>query len=212
MNLGLYVLIKSIIVSLFATNCYIVGCEKTGEAAIIDPGDEPDRILDLVNAHNLKVTKIINTHAHLDHVGAVADIKDKTGASFLLHRDELQILDSLEDQAMFFDVKHSRIPKVDDFLSEETPITVGTLEFQVLYTPGHTPGGVCFLSDTILFSGDTLFQGSIGRTDFPGGSFTTIINSIKKKLLTLDPRTRVLCGHGPETAIKFEKDNNPFLH
>ena len=192
-------------------NCYILACSETNEAAVIDPGDEAERILRRVNELGVNVKKIINTHAHIDHVGAVQDIKDKLGVKFYLHRNEEFILDTYEYQCRLFGVRFGAQPEADGFIEEGDVISMGKIEMKVILTPGHSPGGLCFLTDDKIIVGDTLFYGSIGRTDLPGGSFETLIKGIKTKLLTLLEETEVFCGHGPETTIGREKWTNPFL-
>jgi glyoxylase-like metal-dependent hydrolase (beta-lactamase superfamily II) len=195
----------------FMENAYVVGCEETKEGIVIDPGDEPDRIIAVVDRHGLNVTRIINTHAHIDHIGAVEAIQRAKGAKFLLHETEAPFVDAYDQQCRFFGVRFGAKPAVGGFLKEGDTIKVGNYEGKVLHTPGHSPGGLCFLFGDILFAGDTLFSGSIGRTDLIGGDYNTLISNIKQKLLTLPPETKVYCGHGPATLISREKEGNPFL-
>ena len=202
---------ECITVGPFMANCFILGCEETKDAVIIDPGDEADRILRRVNDLGVNITKIINTHAHIDHVGAVQDVKDKLGVKFYLHKNEEFILQTYDYQCKLFGVRFGAQPEADGFLEEGNIIQVGKLEVRVILTPGHSPGGICFMTGDKIFVGDTLFAGSIGRTDLPGGSFDTLIKMIRTKLLILPAETEVLCGHGPETTIGQEKWTNPFL-
>jgi len=195
----------------FMENTYVVGCEETKEAVVIDPGAEPERILAAIEKHKLNVTRIINTHAHIDHIGAVEAIRKAKNAKFLLHETEAPFVAGYDQQCSFFGVRFGDKPVIDDFLKEGETIVVGNLKAEVLLTPGHSPGGLCFNFGECVFVGDTLFAGSIGRTDLPGGSYEMLIDNIKKKLLTLPSNTKVYCGHGPATTIGREKETNPFL-
>jgi hydroxyacylglutathione hydrolase len=196
----------------FMENAYVVGCEETKEAVVIDPGAEPERIIAAIDKHKLKVTRIINTHAHIDHIGAVEAIRKAKGAKFLLHETEAPFVESYDQQCRFFGVRFGDKPGIDGFLNEGDTITVGNLKAEVLLTPGHSPGGLCFNFGWSVFAGDTLFMGSIGRTDLPGGDYDMLIGNIKTKLLTLPPQTKVYSGHGPATTIQIEKASNPFLN
>lgn len=204
-------IIEQLEVSPFMENAFILGCEETKEAAIIDPGDEADRILSVVKALGLKTSVIINTHAHIDHIGAVQEIKEETGVKFLLHKAELPFVEAYDQQCRMFGVSFGKQPSVDGFLDEGQIVKVGNLDVKVVLTPGHSAGGLCFIVGDAVFSGDTLFAGSIGRTDLPGGNYDTLIRMIKTKLLVLPPETRVFSGHGPATTIGREARSNPFL-
>jgi hydroxyacylglutathione hydrolase len=195
----------------FAENAYIVGCEETKEAVVIDPGAEPERIIAAIDKLKLNVTRIINTHAHIDHIGAVEAIRKAKGAKFLLHETEGPFVEGYDQQCRFFGVRFGDKPEIDGFLNEGDTVAVGNLKAEVLLTPGHSPGGLCFNFGECVFAGDTLFLGSIGRTDLPGGDYNTLISNIKNKLLTLPQHTKVYCGHGPATFIWSEKETNPFL-
>ena len=204
-------IIEKITVGSFSANCYIVGCEKTKEGIIIDPGDEVEKILELINKNGLDIKMILNTHAHIDHSLGIQGLKEKLGVNFCMHKDDLSFLEHLIDQAQFFGLKANFPPKVDRFLEDNDEISFGELKARVIHTPGHTPGGLSFLIEDSIFVGDTLFSGSIGRTDLPGGSYEKLIHSIKSKLLTLKPNTKVFPGHGPPTNIEIERKTNPFL-
>ncbi len=205
-------IVKRIPVSPLMTNCYILACEKTKEAAIIDAGDEPYRILEAIDSSGLTVKYLVNTHAHVDHVSAVYDIKKEKGAPFLLHKNEEIVLSGLNASRTLFGFGQGEIPKVDEYIDETTSISVGEYSLQVIETPGHSPGGICLRTGSTIFVGDTLFAGSVGRTDLPGGSSTALMESIRKKLMVLDDGTVVYPGHGPDTTIGAEKRNNPFIN
>lgn len=207
-------IIKGLEVGPFLSNCYIVGSEKTKEGMIIDPGAEAELILKTVRQLGLSITLIVATHTHLDHIGALAQVKEAAGAGFAVHEAEggkkgahafNQMLGS------FLGGSLRSPPKPDRLLREGDVIEIGELSFSVLHTPGHSPGGICLLGPGVVFCGDTLFNFSIGRTDFPGGDYDQLMDSIHTKLMVLPDETRVLCGHGPETTIGFERRRNPFV-
>jgi len=192
-------------------NCFIVGCEETRQAIVIDPGAEGDRILMALADARLKATHIVNTHGHFDHVGANRRIKDVTGAELLIHPLDAPMLVHLPAQAAAFGLSAEESPAPDRLLQDGETIAVGQLRFTVIHTPGHTPGGISLQGDGVVFVGDTLFAGSVGRTDFPGGDFATLKHSIQQRLFRLDDRLRVCTGHGPDTTIGTEKRFNPFV-
>jgi hydroxyacylglutathione hydrolase len=192
-------------------NCYIVGCKETHEASVIDPGDEAERILLKLAALKLKVKYIINTHGHFDHVGANRKMKEATGADILIHALDAPMLGSLAQAAASFGLKSENSPPPDKTVDDGDIITFGKISLKVIHTPGHSPGGISLYTKGHLFVGDTLFQGSIGRTDLPGGNFNTLKSSIQNKLFPLDDNIRVFTGHGPETSIGKEKRYNPFV-
>jgi glyoxylase-like metal-dependent hydrolase (beta-lactamase superfamily II) len=211
----LHPLVDSVVVSPFQTNCYIVGCKETKEGIIIDPGDEPERILAVVNFHRLKIVAIVATHGHLDHVLAVKAVKEVTGAPFLLPELDLPIARSAHIQARFYNWLAEPVPDPDSFLEEGQTLSVGNLSFQVLELPGHTPGHIAlYRADEkgggCLFSGDVLFAGSVGRTDLPGGNWETLQNSLRR-LMSLPDETIVYPGHGRKTTIGEERRYNPFV-
>lgn len=197
-------------VGAFAANCYIVGCPKTREGVVIDPGAEGPQILRAVEDENIEVKYIINTHGHVDHVGGNADIKEATGAPLLIHREDGEMCRKPHASLSIFAGK-IKLSEPDRLLEEGDELDVGTLTFRVIHTPGHTRGGISLLVDNAVFTGDTLFAGSIGRTDLPGGSYRQIIASIKEKILPLPPGTLVYPGHGPASTVEEEKGTNPFL-
>ncbi len=193
-------------------NCYIIGCEETKEGAVIDPGGGASTILKMIEELGLNIKYIINTHGHVDHIGANAKVKEATGADILIHEKDAQMLTS--SVANFSMLMGQRItsPAAAWLLKDGDRITIGTtIELEVIHTPGHTPGGICLKTGNILFSGDTLFNSSIGRTDFPGGSYKTLINAIKERLMVLDDQVTVYPGHMQPTTIGWERSHNPFL-
>ncbi len=200
---------------LVETNCYIAACPETKEAAVIDPGafspKEVQTILDIIKQHGLSVKYIINTHGHIDHIAGNRALLKETGAKLCIHADDADMLTSARQNGSEMFGMDIVSPPPDRLLSDGDVIMLGRLEMKVLHTPGHTPGGIGLLVDGTLFSGDTLFAGSVGRTDLPGGSETEIIRSIKEKLMVLPDDTSVRPGHGPRTTIGAEREENPFL-
>ncbi len=200
-------------VGVFSENSYFLVERKTGEAVAFDPGDEPERLLAIIQDRGLKLRYILNTHAHIDHVGAVEALKEATGAPFYLHPAELRLLQSIPAQAAMFGLASPPIPEVDGKLSDGLVFRFGSGPFDIKVhdTPGHSPGGVTFEVGNVLFTGDALFEGSIGRTDLPGGDATTLLDSIRRKLLVFPDATIVYPGHGPHTTIGEDRRSNPFL-
>ena len=203
-------IIETIPVGPLQGNTYIVGDEETRQAVVIDPGDEGDRILEVVKSNNLKINEIICTHAHFDHVGAAGDIKKETGAKIIMHKEDLETYSLAKDQAAFWGFQVDDLPQPDGYVGEGDEIKVGNLSFKVMHTPGHSKGGICLYGKGIVFTGDTIFKGSIGRTDFPGGSIEELKSSFRR-IIELPDDTRVLSGHGPETTIGYEKQTNFFM-
>ena len=196
-------------------NCTILGDPETGEAIVIDPGDEPMKVLKRLSTHGLKPKAILITHTHLDHVGGNHEVREKTGAKVMLHEKDLPLYDNLKMQAQMIGLATPVRGAVDEHIHQGDVIPFGGKgdSIQVLHTPGHTPGSCSFFlgSRSLLFSGDTLFAGSVGRTDLWGGDFDTEIRSIRERLLPLPDETRVIAGHGPDTTIAEERESNPFL-
>ena len=194
-------------------NCTILGDEITHEAVVVDPGDNIPEILSRLQKHGLTLRQIIVTHAHIDHVGGAALLRKSTGAPVVMNQRDLELLAMMDMQAGWLGVPTPQVAPPD--ASAEDGLTVGlaTLPAQVLHTPGHTPGSICLLlpDHDLLLAGDTLFAGSIGRTDLPGGDGRQILRSLRERLLVLPDATRVLPGHGPETTIGEERQSNPFL-
>lgn len=199
-------------------NCYILGCEQTRQAVVIDPGDDSDRILSTLAADRLTVAHIINTHGHFDHVGANKRLQEVTGADILIHRADAPMLSQLSSAAAAWGLAAEDSPPAGRQLEDGDTITFGAHTLTVLHTPGHTPGGICLYTEyndnrtpkKAVFVGDTLFAGSIGRTDFPGGNYDTLIDSIRTKLFSLDDDVTVYPGHMGNTTIGVEKRTNPF--
>jgi len=203
-------IVKTLAVGPIMANCHILGCEKTNEAAVVDPGDEADRILQTLAESELTVKLILNTHGHFDHVGGNRRLKEVTGAPLMIHELDAPMLESLSQSAAAWGMRAENSPEPDQFLEDGDTVTFENLSLTVIHTPGHTRGGVSFHTDGAVFVGDTLFAGSIGRTDFPGGDYETLIASIQKKLFPLGDDVVVYTGHGPETSIGHEKRSNPF--
>jgi len=204
------VILKKLVVGPFASNCYIVGSEATKEGMIIDPGAEAEEILKNVNALGLSIKFIVLTHGHIDHIGAVKEVKEATGAEVAIHTDEAKSLHG-RSLSNLFGLSFSPPPPPDRWLKGGDSIDIGDLHFLVLHTPGHSPGGICLLGQGVVFCGDTLFNYGIGRTDFPGSSYSQLMNSIYTKLMILPDNTVVCPGHGPDTTIGTERRMNPFL-
>lgn len=207
--------IKTFPVGAFQCNCTILADQSTGEAVVIDPGDEPHKIIkELVP---FKVKYLLHTHAHIDHIGGTSSVKTSCGGRIGLHKDDLFLYDNIEMQGEFLGIKiDCPVKPVDHHLVDGDVIEWGeNNRIEVLHTPGHTPGSLSFLNrslkEDLLFAGDTLFLGSIGRTDLWGGDFNQIIHSIKTRLMTLSETTPVVCGHGPMTTVGREKKLNPFI-
>ena len=201
-----------LIVGPLQVNCFIVADEKTKEAVVIDPGDDAKDILKAIKDKGLRVRYIVNTHAHFDHVGANKAVKDATGAELLLHEADAPVLATVSHQSRSFGMSPVSSPPADRLLKHGDTIVAGEVSLKVLHTPGHTPGGISLLEQGIVFTGDALFAGSIGRTDFPGGDLRTLIRSIKTNLMTLSDDTKVFSGHGPASTIGEERAENPFLN
>lgn len=204
-------IIRKLEVGPIMANCFIVGCENTKEAVVIDPGDDADQILMTLAKNELKAKYLINTHGHFDHVGANKRMKEATGAQIAIHPEDEPMLQDLSGNAMMFGLSAENSPPADILLNDGDTVSFGDITLKVIHTPGHSRGGICLYTKGHLFAGDTLFAGSIGRTDLPGGSYDDLISNIKTKLLVLDDDTRVYTGHGPETTIRNERAVNPFL-
>lgn len=194
-------------------NCSIIGDPVTKQAVVIDPGGAPERILREVQQLGCTVSHILHTHAHLDHFLASGEIKKATGAAICLHQDDLQLWNNLELQCRVFGVSYVPALPPDYWLTDEEKVMLGQVPIVALHTPGHTPGSISFYlpDDKLVLAGDTLFRGSIGRTDLWGGNYEAIEESIRERLYSLDDTTRVITGHGPDTEIGFEKESNQFV-
>lgn len=194
-------------------NCSIIADESTREAIVIDPGDAIEIVVALLQRHDLTVKQIVVTHAHIDHVGGAVKLRELTGAAILLNQNDEALLRMLPMQASWLGMKDPGPVSIDQHLADGDSVRIGTLDANVIHTPGHTEGSICLLiaAENTLIAGDTLFQGSIGRTDLPGGSYEKILRSIHQKLLVLPGETIVVPGHGPSTTIQEERERNPFL-
>lgn len=195
-------------------NCSIIVCPETKEAAVIDPGGDPQDIIDRCEREGYTIKYLLHTHAHFDHIAGARAVKEKTGAKICLHKEDEWLYNNLNKQGMMFGFQFDAPVPIDHYLQDEEEIKVGNVKAKVIFTPGHTPGSSCFSmqeKDSVLFAGDTLFHGSIGRTDLWGGSFEQIIKSIKGRLFELDDSTEVIAGHGPNTSIWNERRENPFV-
>ena len=205
-------MVRGIVVGVFAENCWIIGSRRTREAIVVDPGDQPEEILALAKDMGLNIKLIANSHGHLDHVLGIRGVQEATGAKLLLHARELEIIKGAAVAAAQLLGQPVEPPPAPDHLLEDgDEVEVEGVKLTVLHTPGHTPGSLSFYGDGLLFSGDTLFRGSIGRTDLPGGDYGQEMSSIVDRLLALPDETIVLPGHMQETKIGIERQTNPFV-
>ena len=202
-------IVNKITVGPLEENCFLISDKETKDAIIIDPGDEPDRIFDLIKKHGFKINVIVCTHAHFDHVSAIGDIKKETDAKVLIHQEDAELYEKVKDQAAFWGYDVNDMPKPDAFLNEGDEVRVGNLKFKVMHTPGHSPGGICLYGEGTIFTGDTLFHGSVGRTDLHGSDILKLKKSFNR-LIDLPEDTKVFSGHGAETTIGQEKRDNFF--
>ncbi|MBR5908429.1 MAG: MBL fold metallo-hydrolase [Schwartzia sp.] len=202
--------IQSFAVMPFDENCYVVS-DETGEGVVIDPGGMAKQILSYIREAKLSIKAVLDTHGHCDHIGANDEIRDETGAPLYIHKEDAAMISDMKlNLSAFMGFRVISRP-AEHLLSEGDKISFGQTELEVIHTPGHTKGGVCFVGEGVAFTGDTLFAGSIGRSDFPGGSEVELIGNIKKKLLVLPDETKVYSGHGPSSEIGWERQCNPFL-
>ncbi len=201
-------IVESLIVGMFATNCYIVSCPHSSEGIIIDPGAGGKMIIDKARSAGLKIKYVVNTHGHVDHVAANGKLKEALGAPILLNEKDLELYNNPGFGLRFI---ISRQPEPERFLCEGDRIDFGNISLAVIETPGHTPGGICLYGQDAIFTGDTLFAGSIGRTDLAGGSYPEILKSIKEKILVLPDDSVVYPGHGPASSLEKEIRSNMFI-
>ena len=201
-----------LVVGPLQVNCFILADEKTKDAVVIDPGDDAQDILKIIRDKDLKVRYIVNTHGHFDHVGANKAIKDATGAELLIHEGDAPVMASAPKHSLAFGMNSVSSPPADRYVKHGDVIAAGEVSLKVLHTPGHSPGGICLREQGMVFTGDALFAGSIGRTDLPGGDLMTLLRSIKTNLLILPDDTKVFSGHGPASTIGDERLENPFLN
>ncbi len=204
-------ILETLAVGPLMCNCSIVADDASREAIVIDPGGDPERILEVIRRRDLKVRGIIHTHTHIDHVGATSEVQEATGAPARVHDKDMFLYRMLPVQAGLVGVSVPRTAQFDRPLDEGEVVRAGSLDVAVLHTPGHTPGSLSFVLGNVVFTGDTLFAGSIGRTDLWGGDFDAIVASIRGKLLTLPEDTIVVAGHGPPSTIGDEARVNPFV-
>ncbi len=200
--------VKKITVGIFATNCYLVSCPETGEGIVIDPGADGKRIVEKIKALDIKVKYIVNTHGHVDHIGANGKLKEELNVPVLLSSKDLDIYRNPGFGLRFVLGKQ---PEPDQFIKDGDYVSFGGLSLLIMETPGHTPGGMCLSGENTVFCGDTLFAGSVGRTDLTGGSYSALMKSIREQLANLPPETVVYPGHGPATTIGEEIASNPFI-
>lgn len=203
-------IIEKVVVGPFATNCYIVGDESTKEGIIIDPGDEAKKILKKVNELGLNIKLILLTHGHIDHAGALKEVKEALDVEVAIHTDDANF-ELYQSAGLVLGLFYPKPSTPDRLLKDGDTLDIAGMRFDVLHTPGHTPGGICLLRDGVVFSGDTLFNHSIGRSDLPGGNHNHLLESIHSRLLVLDNNTTVYPGHGDKTTITAERNGNPFL-
>jgi glyoxylase-like metal-dependent hydrolase (beta-lactamase superfamily II) len=200
-----------LVVGPIQANCYVLGCERTKETAVIDPGGDVDKILMTLTKDKLRCVYIINTHGHFDHTGDNKRLKEVTGAKLVIHRADAPMILHQGSNGSMWGMEVEDSPPPDSYVEERDVITFGDISLQVLHTPGHSPGGISLLSDKMVFVGDTLFAGSIGRTDLPGGDYETLIRSVKEKIFPLGDDVVIYPGHGPKTTVGRERRSNPFF-
>ena len=204
-------ILKMLMVGPLQTNCYILGCNRTKEAAVIDPGGDADQILMTLAKDRLRLVYIINTHGHFDHTMVNGQLKKATGASLVIHRSDAPMILNQAAQGSLWGVKLENSPPPDVYVQEGDEITFGDISLKVLDTPGHSPGGISLVTDKMVFVGDALFAGSIGRTDFPGGDYDGLIRNVRQKIFPLGDDVVVYPGHGPRTTVGEERRTNPFF-
>lgn len=205
-------IIKTLTVGSFQVNNYLVVCQQTNQAVLIDAGGDYELTKRVAKENNAEIKYILNTHGHLDHIAGDYDFQTRDGVKVYAHKDDEFLFNSLKEHLTMFGMPHYETPKIDVFIDETSKIVLGELEFSVIHTPGHSPGSVCYmLNDGIIFAGDTIFMHSVGRTDLPGGSYEQLENSIRNKIFKLDEGCTIYSGHGPATTVKNEKEHNPFF-
>jgi glyoxylase-like metal-dependent hydrolase (beta-lactamase superfamily II) len=206
-----HLLVKTLVVGPLQVNCYLVACQTTSEALVVDPGDEGERIVSAVQAAGWQVKAIVNTHGHFDHIGANRALVDATGAELLIHELDLPLLQKAQLHAQVYGLRAEPSPSPDRLLHDGDSIAFGTLSCTVIHLPGHSPGGIALHCGQHLFAGDVLFAGSVGRTDLPGGDHRALVEGIRTRLWCLPGETIVHPGHGPDTTIDREMRTNPFV-
>ncbi len=203
--------IKTLVLGPLLNNCYIIYAEGQTEALLVDASFDSNRIVEAINSLGLSLKYVLITHGHIDHVVGSGLIRDETGAKIMIHRDDLLLYDHVQEQGQMFGFHVDKLPQPDGFLDDGQHVAIAGISIQVIHTPGHSPGGLCYLLGDNLFTGDTLFQGSIGRTDLCGGDYEQLIKSIKEKLFPLGEEISVYPGHGEGTQLGRERMTNPFL-
>lgn len=203
---------KSLVTGELKVNCYLLGCQASGQALVIDPGGKASRILEILEEQGLTLKMVVNTHGHFDHIGGNRELVEKTGAELMIHAADLPILRGASDHASQFGCQAiAASPEPTRLLNHGDRIELGELQFEVIHVPGHSPGGICLLGEGRLFVGDSLFAGSIGRTDLPSGDQGALMQALRDRVLSLPEETLVYPGHGPETTIGRERRTNPFV-
>ncbi len=202
---------KRFVVGALEVNCYVIADEETKEGIIIDPGDNVDEIYNYISKNGIIIKYIINTHCHFDHCGGNKKMKNLTNAELLIHEMEKPVLERMDTSAQIWGFYVDKSPEPDRYLKDGDILKVGNMNIEVIHTPGHSPGGICLKINNKVITGDTLFAGGIGRTDFPGGDYDTLMKSIREKLFTLPEDTEIYPGHGPSSTIRNEKYFNPFF-
>ena len=205
------IIIHRITAGPFQENGYIIHGEGKSDCIIIDPGDSPELYIKEIKNSKLKPIGIVNTHGHIDHVHAIQPLKDHYSIPFYIHKEEKMIIDHYPQGCLMYGIVPNEKPKVDHWLKNENSIAIGDYKIEIIHTPGHTPGGVCYQLNSDIFTGDTLFKGSIGRTDFPGGDYNALMDSLKYLIENVSGDTKVHSGHGYSTTIENETLSNPFL-
>jgi len=203
--------LDALMVGALQTNCYILGCPETREALVIDPGAEAELIVGALDKHGLKLKTVVLTHGHADHIGACGELRRVPGVTLAVHREDAPLLSDAHRNLTAYIGSPLTLPAAERLLGDGDRVECGTVGLTVLHTPGHTRGSICLHGEGLLFSGDTLFAGAVGRTDFPGGDFKTLIASLKNRLMPLPDDTVVYPGHGPASTMGIEKEENPYL-
>ena len=204
-------ILKMLVLGPIQANCYILGCERTKQAAVIDPGGDVDKILMALAKDNLRCGYIINTHGHFDHSAENKHLKEVTGAQLIIHRADAPMIINQAASGEMWGMRVDNSPPPDRYVEEGDLISFGDITLKVLHTPGHSGGGISLLTDKMIFVGDTLFAGSIGRTDFPGGDHESLIQNVREKIFPLGEDIVIYPGHGPKTTVGREKRTNPFF-
>ncbi|MEI7473157.1 MAG: MBL fold metallo-hydrolase [bacterium] len=204
-------IVKTMVVGPFQVNNYLVVCEETKEAVLIDAGGDLTKLEKRLEETGATLKYIFNTHGHLDHIAGIYDIQKKLGVKVYLHKDDEFLVDSFQQSLSMYGFPHYETPKIDEYFEEHQELKVGNIVFKVIHTPGHSPGSVCLLADNNLFAGDTIFSRSVGRTDLPGGSYRQLKSSVEDIIFKLNENIIIHSGHGPTTTVGEEVEHNPFF-